>query len=332
MSSFAWFQNGVGYGAPELANWHGLIHQRGGFKHVFASTSEFLANSNQGNRTVAVGAGNVLVGSPTSGATWAWSSGQTVAIPTASNDNPRKDLIVARLTTSAVEGSNGLDIQVIQGTAAASPQVPARPDNCVALCVVDVPKATTTFTLTVVRTSGAYADQCAMANGHMSIDWAGVLPSPASFPVGFTLYDYGTNQRWVRRSAGDWYTADFSPWVLVTPQNFQVGATNITTSGTLYARESSAYWEFSGRVDFSPSWTPTGIVSSIGSVPSSVSRPTQHTYTIVGESYSAGSKNGGTARMAYTTTGGVELAADPNGAISALYVNAQLSKSPFNAA
>ncbi|QAX94009.1 minor tail protein [Streptomyces phage Euratis] len=330
MGSFAWFQDGVGYGAADLANWQSLNFPRGQFRHLFANTSQFLANSNQTNRTVTVGAGSVFVGGATSGGTWAYSDGGTLNVPTASNDNPRKDLIVARLTTAAVDGSNGLAIEVVQGTPAASPQLPARPNNAVAIAILDVPKATTTFTLTPCRTTGQFTDQAALVNGHLAIDWAAQLPVASAFPVGFTLYDYGTNQRWIRKNDGTWFTQDFGPWVLVTPVNFQVGTTNITTSGSLYVRESSSYWEFSGRLDFSPSWTPTGIVSSVGSVPSTISRPTQHTYTIVGQSYSAGSKNGGTARMAYTTTGGVELAADPNSALAAIYVNAQLSKSPFN--
>ncbi|WP_030240777.1 MULTISPECIES: hypothetical protein [unclassified Streptomyces] len=330
MASKAWFQDGVGYGAADLATWHDWLIVRGGIRHVFRTTSEFLSNSNQTNRTVSIGAGSVLIGGSTGGGTWAWSSGETVAIPTASNDNPRKDLIVARLTTSAVDGSNGLSIELVQGTPAASPQTPARPDNAVALCIVDVPKASTTFTLTVVRTTGQYTDQAAYNNGTLAIDWDGVLPLAAAYPTGFVLYDYGRNQRWVRKADATWFTADFGPWVSVTPLDFQSGTTNIQTSGNLYIRESSVCWEMSGRLDFSPGFTPTGLISSIGSVPSSISRPTQHTYTIVGESYSAASKNGGTARLAYTTTGGLELAADPNGNISALYVNAQLSKSPFN--
>lgn len=331
MGSFAWFQDGVGYGAADLANWQSLLFPRGSFRHLFSNSSQFLASSNQAARTVTIGTGSVLVGGATSGGTWAYSDGATVNVPTASNNDPRKDLIIARLTTTAVEGSNGLSIEVVQGVAAPSPVVPARPANSVALAILDVPKATTTFTLTTCRTTGQYADQAAYTNGHFALDWAGQLPVASGFPVGTTLYDVGTNQRWIRKSDGTWFTQDFAPWVAVTLQNFQNGATNITTSGTLYVRESSSYWEFSGRLDFSPAWTPAGLIGSVGSVPASISRPTQHTYTTVGESYAVSSKNGGTARLAYTTTGGLELGADPNGAISALYVNAQLSKSPFNA-
>ncbi|MEV8015647.1 hypothetical protein AB0O76_04665 [Streptomyces sp. NPDC086554] len=330
MSSFAWFQDGVGYGAAELSTWQGLTHVRGSLKHVFRSTSEFLATPNLTNRTVAVGSGNVLIGGVTAGGTWAWSSGETLNVPTASNDNPRKDLIVARLTTAAVDGANGLAIELIQGAPAAAPTAPARPDNAVALCVVDVPKASTTFSITVTRHTGQYADQAALANGHLAIGWPNAqLPSAAGFPTGFTLYDVLTNQRWVRTNSGTWHTTDFGPWLTCTLLNFQNGdGVNVTTSGTLYVRESSVGWEFSGRVDFSPTFTASGLIASIASIPSSITRPTQHTYGTVGQTW--GNTRSGNARVAYTTSGGFELGIDTSA--SALYVNVQLSKSPWNTA
>lgn len=327
MSSFAWFQDGVGYGASELGNFQSLLVQRGAFRHLFRSTSEFLASSNATNRTVSVGSGNVLVGSVAGGATWAWSSGDTVAIPTASPDNPRKDLVVARLTTTAVEGVNGLSIELIAGTPAASPVAPARPDNCVALCVVDVPKAVTTFTMTVVRYTGLFTDQAVLSDGKIAIDWAGVLPSAPSYPVGFTLYDIGTNQRWVRKSDSTWFTTDPGPWLACTLLNFQNGdGVNVTTSGTLYVRESSAMWELSGRLDFSPQFNASGLISAVATVPSAISRPTQHTYGSVAQSWA--SNRSGNARLAYTTSGNLELGIDVQTA--SLYVNVQLSKSPWN--
>ncbi|WP_328950471.1 hypothetical protein OG778_23880 [Streptomyces sp. NBC_00184] len=328
MSSFAWFQDGVGYGASELSDWQGITAERGGFKHVFQSTSEFLANSTQANRTVAVGAGTALIGNATAGATWAWSSGQTVSIPAASNDNPRKDLIVAQLTTAAADGTNGLDIRVIQGTPAASPQVPTRPANAVALCVVDSPKATTTFTITVVRTSGMFTDQAAFTNsGQVAIDWAGVLPSPAAFPVGFTVYDSGTNQRWVRRVSGDWFTSDPGPWKLCTPQNVQAkDGTNVTVTGSLYVRESSNGWELSGQLNFSPS-KDLDTLTTPALLPSGIARPTQNTYGASGQTYGSTSA-GGVGRLALMASGAVEYGND--GVIANLYINEQFSKSPWN--
>ncbi|CAD80112.1 virion structural protein [Streptomyces phage phiBT1] len=323
MSSFAWFQDGVGYGATQLDDWQAITTQRGGFRHVFKTTSEFLANSNQTARTVAVGSGTVLF----NGGTWAWSSGETVSVPTASNDNPRKDLIVARLTTVAADGFNGLAIELVQGTPAASPQVPARPANAAAICVVDVPKASTTFTLTVVRTSGAYADQAAYGNGALAIDWAGVLPSPAAFPVGFTLYDFGANQTWVRRADGDWFTKDPGPWKKCTNQNVQAkDGTNVTVTGDLYVRESSLGWELSGQLNFSPSKDLDTLVLP-AMLPSGIQRPTQNTYGSSGQTYGSTSA-GGVGRVALMTSGAVEYGCD--GVIANLYLNESFSKSPWN--
>ncbi|MGW9280707.1 hypothetical protein ACWGSA_00750 [Streptomyces diastaticus] len=328
MSSFAWFQDGVGYGAAQLAEWQAVVNAGGAFRHVFRSTSEFLSNSNQSARTVAVGPGMVFVGSSTGGGTWARTSGETVSIPAASNNNPRKDLIVARLITSEADGSNGLAVEVVQGTAASSPQVPARPENAVAIAVVDVPRASTTFSLSVVRTTGVYTDQAAFSNsGVPTIDWGGTLPSPAAFPVGYTLYDSGTNQRWVRRSSGEWFTSDPGPWKACTPQNVQAkDGTNITVTGSLYVRESSNGWELSGQLNFSPAMDIDQLVRP-ALLPSGVSRPTQNTYGAAGQTFGSTSVSG-TGRIALMANGAVEYGCD--GTIANLYVNEQFSKSPWN--
>ncbi|CAA07115.1 gp45 [Lomovskayavirus C31] len=327
MSSFAWFQDGVGYGASQLADWQVIATARGGFRHVFKTTSEFLSNSNQTARTVAVGSGTVLIGGTAGGGTWAWSSGETVAIPAASNTNPRKDLIVARLTTSAADGFNGLAIEVVQGTPAASPTVPTRPDNAAAIAIVDVPKASTTFTLTVCRTSGQYTDQAAYGNGSLCIDWAAVLPSPSAFPVGFTLYDSGTNQTWVRLDSGDWFTKDPGPWKKCTPQNVQAkDGTNVTVTGDLYVRESSLGWELSGQLNFSPS-KDLEVLVYVATLPTGITRPTQNTYGASGQTYGSTSA-GGVGRIALMSSGSIEYGCD--GVIANLYVNEQFSKSPWN--
>ncbi|QAX94714.1 virion structural protein [Streptomyces phage Lilbooboo] len=326
MSSFAWFQDGVGYGGSDLANWQSLMVPRGSLKHLFSSTTQFLANSNQTNRTVAIGAGNVFIGGTSSGGTWAWSDGGTLSVPTASNDNPRKDLIVARLTTAAADGANGLAIELIQGTPAASPAVPTRPDNAVALCIVDQPKASTTFSITVVRHTGQYGDQATLANGAVAIDWAGVLPSASAFPTGFTLYDLGTNQRWVRKNDQTWFTSDPGPWKSCTLQNVQAkDGTNVTVTGSLYVRESSNGWELSGQLNFSPSKDFDQLVTP-ALLPAGITRPTQNTYGSSGQSWA--NTTSGVARLALMTNGSVEFGND--GTAGTAYVNEQFSKSPWN--
>jgi hypothetical protein len=329
MAGFVWFQDGVSYGGSDLANFNNLNMPRMGFINLFAGASEFLMTGDQTARTVTVGSGNALIGRPAGGAAWAWSPGATVAVPVASNDNPRRDLIVARVTTSAIDGTNGVAVEIIAGTPAASPVAPARPDNAIALGWVDVPKATTTFTLTATRYTGQYRDQGIMsAPGTVGIDWAGQLPSASAVRVGATVVDLGTNQRWLRTAGSTWFTSDPGPWRAVTLQNYQTSdATNVTVSGTLYVRESSTMWELSGRVDFSPAKAPIQLVI-IGTTPTTITRPTAHTYAPSGQTFF--SATGGDARIALTTAGALEMGAV--GAISALYCNVQMSKSPFNTA
>lgn len=322
MSSFAWFQDGVGYGGADLAGWNRLVVPSGSLKHVFKSTVEFLSTSNLANRTVSVGAGTVLIDG-----TWAWNSGETLAVPTASNDNPRKDLVVARLLTAASDGTNGLAIELVQGTPAASPQVPARPANAVGICVVDVPKASTTFTVTVVRTTGVFADQAAWSNGHLAIDWNASLPAASGFPVGTAIFDYGTHQRWVRKNTGEWFTTDPGPWKLCPTQNIQASdGTNITITGTLYARESSVAWELSGQLDASVTKNFGQLVIP-ALLPSGISRPTKNTYSSAAQSYGSTSA-GGTGRIAILANGSIEYG--NNGNVNAIYISTRFGKSPWN--
>lgn len=327
MAGFAWFQEGVSYGGNDLANFNAIAFPTQSFTHVFSSTTQFLLNSDQAARTVTVGAGTVAVGGPSGGVTFAWSPGATVAVPVASSVNPRRDLIVARLTTAAADGTNGIAIELIPGTPAATPVAPARPDYAVALGWVDVPKAMTTFTLTVTRYTGQYRDQGSLsAPGMVAIDWGGQLPAASGFRTGAVVYDMGTNQRWIRTADATWFTHDPGPWRTVTLSNYQTSdGTNVAVSGTLYARESSTMWEFSGRVDLTPGKAPGQLVT-IGTVPSTVSRPKVHTYGSIGQTFF--SATGADARLGYMSSGAVELGAVGN--VNALYVNLQLSKSPFN--
>ncbi|QAX95002.1 minor tail protein [Streptomyces phage Sebastisaurus] len=330
MAGFAWFQEGVTYGGNDLANFNSLSVPRLGMTHLFASTSEFLLNSDQTARTVSVGAGNVLIGLSAGGATWAWSDTATVAVPTASSVNPRRDLIVARLTTAAADGVNGIAVELIQGTPAATPVAPTRPANAVALGWVDVPKSMTTFTITVTRYQGQYRDQAALAGrGAIAIDWAGQLPSASSVSTGATVYDVGTNQRWTRKSDSTWFTTDPGPWKACTPQNVQAkDGTNVTVTGTLYVREDSTKWELSGQLTFSPSKDLDQLVTP-ALAPSGVTRPTQNTYGSSGQTYGSTSA-GGVARLALMANGSIEYGCD--GVVGNAYINESFSKSPWNTA
>jgi hypothetical protein len=327
VAGFTWFQDGASYGGSDLANFNALNVPRQGFLHLFASSADFVMTSDQTARTIAVGPGNVLVGHVSGGATWAWTPGATIAVPTASTANPRRDLIIARLATAATDGVNGVAVEIIAGTPAASPAAPARPDNAVALGWVDVPQASTVFTTTAVRWTGQYRDQALMsAPGTVAIDWAGQLPTATTVPVGATVFDLGTGQRWIRTNAGTWFTTDPGPWLPVTLQSYTASdGTAVTVSGTLYIRESSIEWELSGRVDFAPNKAANQLVI-IGTTPTAVTRPKVNTYGAVVQTWSA--SKGGIARLNLTNTGTLEFGSDLE--LVALYCNVQLSKSPFN--
>ncbi|MFE6159814.1 hypothetical protein ACFQ7F_12985 [Streptomyces sp. NPDC056486] len=328
MAGFAWFQEGTTYGAADLASFNAQMFPMNGFAHLLGSTSQFLLNSDQTARTVAVGAGNAAISNPSGGVTWAWSPGGTVAVPAASSVNPRRDLIVARLMTKAIDGANGVAVELIAGSPAATPSAPTRPDNAVALGWVDVPKSSTAFTLTVTRHTGQYRDQGVISGpGTIGIDWAGQLPSGSAVRAGAIVVDLGTNQRWMRTNAGTWFTTDPGPWRACTLQNVQAkDGTNVTVGGVLYVREDSTKWELSGQLTFAPSTNLAQLVLP-ALLPSGVTRPTQNTYGASGQTFGSTS-TGGVGRIALMSNGAVEYGND--GTISNLYVNEQFSKSPYN--
>ena len=81
----------------------------------------------------------------------------TVTVTGGDATNPRIDLVVARVRDSVYSGSAGNDgftLEVVTGTAAASPSAPTLPDNCVALAEVAVAAGASSLTgsnLTDVR-------------------------------------------------------------------------------------------------------------------------------------------------------------------------------------
>lgn len=80
-----------------------------------------------------------------------------VVIPAANGTNPRKDLIVARVRDSAYSGAtNAWALEVVQGTAAASPAEPAVPNNAIVLALVDVPANDTAITNSQITDRRSY--------------------------------------------------------------------------------------------------------------------------------------------------------------------------------
>ena len=83
-------------------------------------------------------------GTPTAGAYVATLASQgTLTVTTADPTNPRIDIVVAVVTDNGDNTSSGA-VKLVEGTAAASPSVPAAPANSIILAQIQVPAAETT--------------------------------------------------------------------------------------------------------------------------------------------------------------------------------------------
>ena len=95
----------------------------------------------------------------------------TVTVTGGDATNPRIDLVVARVRDSVYSGSAGNDgftLEVVTGTAAASPSAPTLPDNCVALAEVAVAVGASSLTArpdrrAQVRKPGRYSPRASLA-------------------------------------------------------------------------------------------------------------------------------------------------------------------------
>ncbi|WP_328691151.1 hypothetical protein OG879_31415 [Streptomyces caniferus] len=323
MASTVWYQDGVSYLGADMARFNALWVGDSNGAHLFPDTVDFTTSNNQTDRTVTVNPGRVYVYSSGGYECAQVTTGTVLDVAAPSTLNPRLDLVVVRVAT----GGQAV-VEILTGTPAATPVAPARPAKSVAVATVLVPKATTTFTVTATRYTGQYADQLlAPSAGRFATKWAsGSKPSPAGFRVGAVLHELTYNQRWVKNDAGAWFTTDPGPWRTVALKNFDADGTAITTTGTLYARESSTEWEFSGQATFSPSVDYTTL-NRFATVPSTIDYPTQNTYGASGQTYGS-TATSGLVRFGFMTTGELEIQSD--GVISNLYVNVRLSKSPWN--
>ncbi|MGY5131278.1 hypothetical protein ACWGJW_02455 [Streptomyces nigrescens] len=318
-----WFQDGTTYTGADMQRYNACLFGDTGGCHLFQAAGDFNVTSDQVARTLTVSAGQVLVYSGGGYRLADKSTSTTLSVSAPSSLNPRVDLVVARL-----DASNNVIVEILDGTPAASPVSVNRPANSVGLAAITVPKATTTFTVTQARFTGQYADQLLSPSpGHFASKWpSGTLPNPSGFRTGATIHDLTNNQRWTKRDSGAWWTTDMGPWRTVTLKNFDADGTAITTTGTLYARESSEAWEFSGQATFSPGIDFTTL-NRFANVPSSIAFPTQNTYGGSGQTFGAGATSG-LVRFGFMTTGELEIQSD--GVISNLYTNVRLAKSPWN--
>ncbi|MGY1440164.1 hypothetical protein [Streptomyces reniochalinae] len=323
MANYTYFQEGSTYGEEDLTRFNKLWLGDSSGAHLITSGGGFSISSNTDDRTVKVNPGKAFIYDGVGGYYAVETTATSyVDVATASTANPRRDLVYLQMT------STGPEIKIATGTPAASPTAPARPAKSIALCWVDVPKNSLTFTGTPTRYTGQYRDQMLIPGpGVFAVDWAGELPDASGFRHGATVYCMSNNQRWTRTAAGKRHTTDPGPWFKCTPQNVAAkDGTNITVTGDLYIRESSTEWELSGQLSLSPSKDLETLVL-LARVPDQVSRPTQNTYGASGQTYGSTSA-GGTGRIALMTSGQIEYGSD--GVIANLYCNEQFSKSPWN--
>ncbi|MFI6861300.1 hypothetical protein ACIBKZ_15595 [Streptomyces sp. NPDC050421] len=321
-----WFKGGETYGESDLARYNTLWTGDANGAHLIVGRLSYALNSNQAARTVSVGAGRHFLYNGTGGYTACEVTKSTaVPIPVASATNPRRDLIVARKT------STGVAVTLVAGTPAASPVAPARPADSIALGYVDVPKSLTSFTITPTRYTGEFRDQLLTpAPGVFAVDWAGELPTSSAFRDGATVYDLGTNQSWVKQQGGAWHTNDPGPWYSITFQSYlSPGDITTTPSGDLYIRESSTCWQIAGNVTLTPAnLTPNGL-RIIGTYPAQITRPAINSYDVVGQSYTGA--NGGWGRLGLMASGTIEYGAAPDVSLGNLYINAVFHKTPKTA-
>jgi hypothetical protein len=324
MANYVYFQEGSTYGEADLSRFNKLWLGDTGGAHLITSGGGFSVSSNTTDRTVKVNAGKAFVYDGVGGYYSVETTGTNfVDVATASTANPRRDLIYLQITET------GAEIKIATGAPAADPVAPARPAKSIALCWVDVPKNSLTFTAVPTRYTGQYRDQMLIPGpGVFAVDWNGELPDPSGFRHGATVYCMSRNQRWTRTAAGKWYTTDPGPWAKCTPQNVVAkDGTTVKVTGDLYIRESSTEWELSGQLSFNPSNKDLATLVLLARYPDTVTRPTQNTYGASGQTYGSTS-SGGVGRIALMTSGHVEYGND--GVIGNLYVNEQFSKSPWN--
>jgi hypothetical protein len=140
-----------------------------------------------------------------------------VTVPAANATNPRKDMIVARIRDNDYGSgpTNSFAIELIQGTAAASPVDPTIPDNCWVIARIAVGAAVTTIVtanITDLRTSYLHASghigQQGLATGlnGVQICTTGTLPT-----VGIKAGQLA----WCTDNEGMW-RYNGSTWSLVT--------------------------------------------------------------------------------------------------------------------
>lgn len=223
-----WVQNG-NYSATEdrmlLAALTGARHfvdlapqaapllSAGGGHGVVGATDLAVSQNGTPNMTVQVAAGVAFIRGTQQANQGVYLGGNdaaySVAIAAANATNPRKDLIVARITdTDYGAGASALVIEAVTGTAAGSPAEPTPPENSLVLALVDVPANDTAIG------NAQITDRRTRANG-----LGGILPClsttrPNPATAGMVIYELDTGilalhngTTWIRLTGSEATTA-----------------------------------------------------------------------------------------------------------------------------
>lgn len=163
-----------------------------------------------GAMTVAVQPGGYVVqntGTPAAGGYVSKLAQQaTLTVQTADPANPRIDIVVAYVSDVGTSSSSGA-VEIITGTAAASPSAPSAPANSITLAQLTIPAATTTVT------SGMITDERPFTTAA-----GGVLVAPKGSVTGYVGqlgYDKPSGSFYHNTNTGGSKQARVLPWAPV---------------------------------------------------------------------------------------------------------------------
>lgn len=210
-----WYTEGT---ADAMSVRSGVINNSVGSLQVTATSGMGLKVS-AGFAVVASTASNIQAGYITGSM-----ASVTLTVATASATNPRVDLVVIAVNENGDNTSTGY-IDIIEGTAAASPVAPALPDNALALAAINVAANATSISSANISDRRAYTTAA-----------GGVVPWPDMSQVvnghpGLIAYDTA-NGRFFHNNSSGVNQFRVLPWAPVTSvRNATFGiATNTPTS------------------------------------------------------------------------------------------------------
>lgn len=122
-----------------------------------------------------------------------------VTIAASSTLNPRKDLIIARVQDAAISGAVNLgSIEVVTGTAAASPVLPTQPSNSIVLAVVTVAaNASAIVTANIDRTMALVATLFSEMTNDTVVCTSSTRPTGNSRYRGVRILETDTLREWM---------------------------------------------------------------------------------------------------------------------------------------